>query len=143
MKPKVLIVDDEKMIHGSFLLALRGSELEEQFDFEFTFSCDEAIEIRPNTVSIKDLENSLTNTLVQFSNVEIFEEELGRTFAVEREETERTLRDCSDNEIVLLNSGFADFQADELPEGNGTITGVLLREKDNFQLLFSIQELFL
>lgn len=42
-KPKVLIVDDEKMIHGSFLLALRGSELEDKFEIEFAASCDEAI----------------------------------------------------------------------------------------------------
>lgn len=97
-------------------------------------SCNEAAEIKPNTISINDLDNSLTNTLVQFSNVEILEEQLGQLFAIEREETERTLTDCSDNEIVLLNSGFSDFQADKLPEGNGTITGVLLREKDNFQV---------
>lgn len=43
MKPKVLIVDDEKLIHGSFLLALRGTDLQELFDIEFAFSCDEAI----------------------------------------------------------------------------------------------------
>jgi two-component system, NtrC family, response regulator HydG len=43
MKPKVLIVDDEKLIHGSFLLALRNSDIIEQIDIEFAFSCDEAI----------------------------------------------------------------------------------------------------
>lgn len=45
MKPKVLIVDDEKLIHGSFLLALRGTNLQELFDIEFAFSCDEAISL--------------------------------------------------------------------------------------------------
>lgn len=43
MKPKVLIVDDEKMIHGSFLLAVRGSDLKEKFELEFAFTCSEAI----------------------------------------------------------------------------------------------------
>ena len=48
MKPKVLIVDDEKLIHGSFLLALRGTDLQELFDIEFAFSCDEAISLFSN-----------------------------------------------------------------------------------------------
>ena len=97
-------------------------------------SCDEIVTIQPTLRSIPELDNSLTNTLVQISMVEILDEELGLSFAIEREETERTLIDCNDDEIVLLNSGFADFQADVLPEGNGTISGVLLRENDNFQL---------
>ena len=48
MKPKVLIVDDEKLIHGSFLLALRGTDLQELFDIEFALSCDEAISLFSN-----------------------------------------------------------------------------------------------
>lgn len=43
MKPKVLVVDDEKLIHGSFLMALRNYDIVEQFEIEFAFSCDEAI----------------------------------------------------------------------------------------------------
>jgi len=39
----------------------------------------------------------------------------------------------------LLNSGFADFQSELLPVGNGTIRGVLLRENDNYSL--AIREL--
>ncbi|USN48525.1 MAG: sigma-54-dependent Fis family transcriptional regulator [Pseudobdellovibrionaceae bacterium] len=44
MKPKILIVDDEQSVHGSFLLAYRGSEVESMAEFEFAFSYDEAIE---------------------------------------------------------------------------------------------------
>lgn len=44
MKPKILIVDDDQPIHGSFLLAYRNSGLETQADFEFASSCDEALE---------------------------------------------------------------------------------------------------
>lgn len=97
-------------------------------------SCDEVVAIQPKVVSIDELDNAMTNTLVAFTNIEILEEELGLPYAVEREETERTLVDCSDNEIVLLNSGFSDFQEEVLPNGNGTIKGVLLRENNDFQL---------
>jgi hypothetical protein len=97
-------------------------------------SCDEPIEILPLEVSIPALDVSLTNTLVRFQNLEISEQELDSTFAVERKETERTLLDCSDNELTLLNSGFADFQAEPLPQGNGAITGVLFRENEDYFL---------
>jgi len=97
-------------------------------------SCDETLPITPNIVSILDLDATLTNTLVRFQDVEIISQELDSFFAVEREETERTLVDCQDNELKLLNSGFSDFQSEILPSGNGSITGVLLRENDDYFL---------
>ena len=42
MKPRVLIVDDEKMIHTSFLLALQNSGLEERMEVDFAFSSEQA-----------------------------------------------------------------------------------------------------
>ena len=97
-------------------------------------SCDEKAIVQPTQISIDNLNESYTNTLVQFNSVEILEEELGQIFAVNREETERILTDCNDDEIILLNSGFSDFQSEMLPNKNGTITGVLLRENDKYML---------
>lgn len=97
-------------------------------------SCDAKADIRPTDISLADIPQNLTNTLVRMDNVEILESELGQVFAIEREETQRTLVDCDDNEIILLNSGYSDFQAKTLPEGNGNITGILLREKDQYSL---------
>lgn len=97
-------------------------------------SCDEVVELIPTKKSIVELNTTLVNTLVQFDGLEVVEDELGLPFAMEREETERTLKDCEGNEILFLNSGFADFQSEILPEGNGPIKGVLLRENDDFLL---------
>ncbi len=97
-------------------------------------SCDPIAEIVPTSLTITELDSTLVSTLVRFDGLEIFEEELGLAFTEPREETERTLRDCDGNELIFLNSGFADFQAELLPEGNGAITGVLLRENDDFLL---------
>lgn len=97
-------------------------------------SCDEKTIVEPIQVSIDNLEEKLTNTLVQFDNIEIIEEELDLPYAVEREETERTLIDCNDTKITLLNSGFSDFQSELLPNKNGSIVGVLLRDKENYRL---------
>ncbi len=97
-------------------------------------ACDEKVEIAPTIISLSTIEKNLTNTLVQLSGFELSEAEIGKTFAVERKETERTLTDCNDNELVLVNSGFSNFQSELLPEGNGSITGVLLRENDKYRL---------
>lgn len=97
-------------------------------------ACNDKVALEPRELTIDELTPNLTNTLVKFSKVEIIEGELGQPFAVPREETTRTLVDCQKHTIELLNSGFSDFQSAELPAGNGSITGVLLREKSDFKL---------
>ena len=103
-------------------------------DDHIIISCEERAQIQPTQIAIDNIGDDLSSTLVQFNTVEIHEEDLGKSFAVVREQTERTLIDCGDNEVILLNSGFADFQSELLPVGNGTITGVLLRENDDYML---------
>jgi len=98
-------------------------------------SCDEKVDTQATQVSIGDLSKNYTNTLVQLSAVELVAEDQDEVFAVAREETERVLTDCQGNTIVLLNSGFSDFQDQNLPKGNGTITGVLKRDKSDYQLV--------
>lgn len=97
-------------------------------------ACDEPLEIRPMVLTLDNLTDDMVNTLVEIENVEVVEEELGLTFALAREETERTLTDCDGNMIILLNSGFSDFQAELLPDNNGKATGVLLKENNDFLL---------
>lgn len=103
-------------------------------DNHISVACDEPVDVEPSIISFPDIPKNLTNTLVRLDGFELSEAEIGKTFAVESKETERTLIDCNDNEIVLLNSGFSDFQAEILPEGNGSIIGVLLRENDKYRL---------
>lgn len=97
-------------------------------------SCEDSVSIEPKDLKIYDLEEYHTNTLVKFEDVQIMVDEIGLPFAREREETERILTDCSGNEISLLNSGFSDFQSELLHDGNGSITGVLLRDKNSYRL---------
>jgi hypothetical protein len=98
-------------------------------------SCDPLGVVQPKNVRSDELDDSLLSTLVQFSNMEIVLDQLGQTFAVKEEETIRTLTNCEDMEIELLNSGYSDFQASLLPEGNGTITGVLIKDNKDYQLV--------
>ena len=97
-------------------------------------SCDPLGSLQPKTVDLNKLDDSMISTLVQFASMEISSAELGQTFAVKEEETIRTLTNCEDLEIELLNSGYSDFQANLLPEGNGAITGVLIKDNKDYQL---------
>lgn len=97
-------------------------------------TCEERSVMQPRIVSLNDLSENLTNTLVQFDALEIITYELGENFAIERKETKRTLVNCSGDELTLLNSGYSDFQMEKLPNGNGAIKGVLLRKKNKYQL---------
>ncbi|MCP4976347.1 MAG: lamin tail domain-containing protein [Maribacter sp.] len=98
-------------------------------------SCDDLVSVTPAQISLSTLNDSMVNTLIELKDVEIIEEELSLSFAEIKEETERTIVNCNDNEIVLLNSGFADFQSELLPEGNGSVVGVLFKDNDVFQIV--------
>lgn len=104
--------------------------------FEHVFvACGEINVLEPDVITIPELQDDNAGTLVRFEDLEFSAEELGKTFAEKEEETERLLVDCEDNELVLLNSGFSDFQSILLPEGRGNITGVFVREGNDFKLV--------
>ncbi|NAS12576.1 DUF5689 domain-containing protein [Poritiphilus flavus] len=98
-------------------------------------NCDEKLEIKPHNVQIPDINDAMIGTLLQLPDVEFLEEELGLSFALAQEETKRTLKDCWGNTLTLLNSGYADFQAEPIPDGSGTVTGVLKKDGTAYQLV--------
>jgi hypothetical protein len=100
-------------------------------DHIFT-SCEDAQRMEPLSVDLAELQKGQTNILVRLDRVEVAEEGLGGNFAVDREETVITLQDCNDQDIGMVNSGFSDFFNLELPQGSGSMVGVLLRENDDY-----------
>ncbi len=91
-------------------------------------SCSDAGSLQPTATTLAKIDSIPTSTLIRVDSLEFVVEELGNTFALPEEETERLLTDCAENEIVLLNSGYSDFQAEQIPEGNGSITAVALKD---------------
>lgn len=98
-------------------------------------ACDNQENVEPLLTTISALDTLPSNTLVKLEGVEFIDEELGKPFAIATEETERHLQDCKENLLVLLNSGYSDFQSEILSEGNGSITGILVRDGKNPQLI--------
>ena len=97
--------------------------------------CGEEMVIEPNIVILDSLNEEWINTLVEIENLEFSSGELGKLYARQKEETYRTLQDCAGRTIKLRNSGYSDFQAEVLPEGNGNIKGILHRNGKEFVLL--------
>lgn len=98
-------------------------------------ACDQTEGLQPKTTTLENLLELPPNTLIKLEDMEMADGELGNTFAEKGEETDRMLQDCAGNTLVMKNSGFSNFQAETLPEGNGSITGVLLKDGNDFQLV--------
>jgi hypothetical protein len=89
-------------------------------------------EVEATVLTIPELQsdavlNRYQGTLIQLDEVQFVaaDSEVPYADAVGRNSLNRTLEDCSENEIIVRSSGFADFAADLTPAGNGTLTGVL------------------
>lgn len=98
-------------------------------------SCEPGGEIAPLPVWADSLRESHLHTLIRIPDLEVVPEHPVPTFALEGEETLVPLVGCEGTGIELVNSGFSDFQAENLPEGSGTATGILVGRKGDFQLL--------
>ena len=97
--------------------------------------CGDNEELKTTKVTLDSINETQINTLVEFENLEFVMEDLGKPFALLKEETNRTLRDCANRTIVMKNSGYSDFQAATLPEGNGKIKGLLHKDGKDFVLV--------
>ncbi len=98
-------------------------------------NCDKEPVIAPFVTTIEELEFQNANTLIKIENIEFSEEELGESYAVAEEMTKRVLMDCNDQQLLLLNSGYADFSQELLPAGMGSITGIYYPENEAPQLI--------
>ncbi len=98
-------------------------------------SCDPISNLVPKITAIPNLSEDLVGTLIQLESLEVIAEEQNLTFAFPEEETIRSLTDCNGGLIELLNSGYSDFQDTILPSGNGSVTAVLYRENNDYQLI--------
>ncbi|RTE54678.1 lamin tail domain-containing protein [Arenibacter aquaticus] len=101
----------------------------------FVTPCNSGVVLEPLPTTLANLNDSMLGTLVRLEAVELVSDEVGLPYALKKEETIRTLVNCNGEELRLLNSGYSDFQGTPLPQGNGTITGVLVKDGKGYQLV--------
>lgn len=84
-------------------------------------------EVTPMQIELSDINTSILSTLVEIQNVEFEDDLIGSTLAIPNGggTQNRSIEDCDGGELTLRASDFADFAGAPIPNGNGTITGVL------------------
>ena len=95
----------------------------------------------PAVVSLGDADlDAHIYTMVTLHDVQFSTGELGNTFANPNQTTNRLMVDCQGNSIIVRTSSFANFAGYDLPEGNGTITAILSKFVNDYQLLIHSYE---
>jgi len=85
------------------------------------------VPVIPAHRTISQLNDEDINTLVEISNMEFAESDLGNPYSdvnASSTATNRTLKDCSNQTITLRSSKYANFATITAPQGNGTIVAV-------------------
>lgn len=92
--------------------------------------------ISPKLKTINTLTAQDISTLVQLDRIEFLRSELGKSYAdaIGQNSVNLLLSDCDKNEIILRSSGFADFAGIKIPEGNGSVIGILGKFRTDVQL---------
>lgn len=91
----------------------------------------------PETVTIAQIGAGQHQAkLIKLENVQFVESDLNLTYAdAENLLTEnRTIEDCEGNQLIVRTSGYSSFADNEIPDGKGSIIGVLSQFRDEWQL---------
>lgn len=115
-----------------------GDAIEEVLVEDFVIPGKTGQEVTPEVITIDQLDDptflsSKLNTLVQLNDVEFAPEAAGGTYAGVIS-TNLNIQDCNTRTIILRTSSFADFASELTPTGNGSLTAVLGRFRDDIQL---------
>lgn len=97
------------------------------------FIIENDADVIPVETTIGEINNNLIGKVITLSNVQFTASNLGLPFAGSSV-TNRNLEDINGNEIIVRTSAYANFASKILPEGSGTITAVLSKYYDDYQL---------
>lgn len=121
-------------------LGSNGDEIDrmsiQEFD-ERVLRSNTTEEIVPTEISIGQISDTYLNTLIQFNDVEFPAEYAGLTYANIEDNfgVDRTVQDCFENTVIMRNSGFANFKAEFMPTGNGSLVSLLSVFNGTYQLV--------
>ncbi|MCY1635944.1 DUF5689 domain-containing protein [Marinifilum sp. D737] len=98
------------------------------------------IELQPKEVSLEelkdnDLYNSLVSTLVKITAAQFEDADGTLTYAEKDKSSNRDLVGPKGNKLIVRNSGYSNFYDEVLPQGSGTIVGVLSKFGNDKQMM--------
>lgn len=98
----------------------------------------EPILVTPGQINTVSNNVDMVGMLIKFDRVQFESGNLGATYAespTSGSGTNRTLKDCNDATILLRTSNYCQFQAEQLPQGSGSLTGIYSRFNNDAQIL--------
>lgn len=101
------------------------------------------IVIEPANITLSQVNSTLTSRLVRLNNVEFISSDLGTTLADAQNQQSKnlTLTDCDgNNTLIVRTSGYSDIANDTVPEGNGSMVGILSEFNGDFQIYIRSME---
>ncbi|MCI5054788.1 MAG: DUF5689 domain-containing protein [Flavobacteriales bacterium] len=93
-------------------------------------------EVEPLEVSIAQLHDSLQGYLIKLEDVQFNYQEFGKTYAdaIGKQTVNLMLEDCNGIQVIVRNSGYANFADQEIPFGKGDFVAVLGQYRNDLQL---------
>ena len=125
---------------GNFLNESVGRIAYPAFEDTVLKSCVEVDEnLLVNSIAINEVSDAYLNTLVEFTDVQFDDTALGSNFYdIHKDDfgaTNHLIEDVTGAKLIFRTSSFANFAQTEVPNGNGTIRGVLTKFDGEYQLL--------
>jgi len=92
-----------------------------------------------NKITLNQITDAHLNTLIELKDVQFEDAALGKTLYDVNNDvggaTNYVIQDISETSINIRTSAFANFGSNTVPNGNGTIRGVLTKFRNTYQLL--------
>lgn len=95
-------------------------------------ACGAPAEVVPKEVTIEELKDSMINTLLRISAVQIITDGNPATLGSEEEDTRQVLENCEGATVELHIGKFTDFNMDPIPDGKGSVTGILKKDGKSY-----------
>lgn len=96
------------------------------------------VPVAPKVVSVAQITPALQGQLIRLDSVQFIADEANGVTtwsdAINQSSVNRTLEDCDGNTIIVRTSGYANFAAQVLPQGNGSFTAVVGQFGSDMQL---------
>lgn len=94
------------------------------------------VEVAPLDVTIPEINTGLQGRLIRINDVEFVGEELSKTYAdaILQVTENRTLTDCSGNTAIIRTSGYANYAAQPIAQGHGSVVAVVSEFNGTVQL---------
>lgn len=128
-------VSGEIQLGGIYLGSFGNIEDFDMYKYFFRTSSP-IISITPTEKTITSLTTSDVGKWIKIKDLEFIDSDLGKAYAVTTT-TNRTLKDCSGNTIILRTSNFATFASREIDGGKGDVIGILSIFNGTYQLWIS------